>query len=306
MARVLVGTVGGLFVWSGDGVEEPVLRGHSVGPIALGGDGGAWAVVDGRALWRSGDHVEWTEVATWDGPALTCVAPVDGAAIAGTVEAHVVRATADGRIEQLDGFDALPERGKWYTPWGAPADVRSIAEGDGTVYVNVHVGGVAASSGGASGASWAALEGVDIDVDVHQVITGPDGLVLVATGAAGLGVSRDAGATWEWSEKGLHGTYLRAVALAGDTILVSASTGPFAKQSAVYRRDLAGGDFVRCEQGVPDWFAGQVDTHMLAATDDTVALAAADGALYLSADRGVTWKTAATDLGSARGVAIAA
>jgi hypothetical protein len=273
-----------------------------VGPIAVADDGGAWAVVDGRGLWRTDGRAEWTETATWDGPALTCVLPVGDAAIAGTVEGHVVRATTDGEIEQLDGFDALPERGKWYTPWGAPADVRSIAEGDGTVYVNVHVGGIAASSGG----DWAALEGVDIDVDVHQVITGPDALVLIATGAAGLGLSRDAGATWEWSEKGLHGTYLRAVVLAGDTIIVSASTGPFAKQSAVYRRDLAGGDFVRCEGGLPEWLPDQVDTHTLAATDDLVAMAAADGTLYISADRGITWDTATTGLGSPRGVAIAA
>jgi hypothetical protein len=302
MTRVLVGTVGGLVAWSRDTIEEPVLRGHAVGPIALGEDGSAWAVVDGRELWRSDDRAEWSEAAAWDGPALTCVVPVDGAAVAGTVEGHVVRATTDGRIEQLDRFDALPERGKWYTPWGAPADVRSIAAADGTVYVNVHVGGVAASSGEA----WAALEGVDIDVDVHQVITGPGGLVLVATGAAGLGVSRDGGATWEWFEKGLHGTYLRAVALAGGTILVSASTGPFAKQSAVYRRDLAGGDFVRCEGGLPEWLPEQVDTHMLAATDDLVALLSDDGSLYVSRDRGITWESVARGLRSPRGIAIAA
>jgi hypothetical protein len=305
MTRVLVGTAGGLVAWSGGAVEEPVLRGHAVGPIALGDDGRAWAVVDGRELWRSDDRAEWTEAATWDGPALTCVVPVDDGAIAGTVEGHVVRATAGGEVEQLDGFDALPERGKWYTPWGAPADVRSIAAADGTVYVNVHVGGIAAASVGAGG-TWAALAGVDIDVDVHQVITGPDRLVLVATGAAGLGVSRDAGATWEWSEQGLHGTYLRAVALAGDTILVSASTGPFAKQSAVYRRDLASGDFVRCEGGLPDWLPLQVDTHMLAATGDRVALLSDDGALYVSADGGVTWESVAKGLGSPRGIAIAA
>src|SRR5436853_425316 len=94
------------------------------------------------------------------------------------------------RSEMIDG------RAAWYTPWGDPADVRSISVAlDGAIYVNVHVGGVVRSRDG--GRSWAPT--VDIESDVHQVLAHPSRAeVVLAAAADGFGVSRDGGASWRF------------------------------------------------------------------------------------------------------------
>jgi hypothetical protein len=158
--------------------------------------------------------------------------------------------------------------------------------------VNVHVGGIAARRGRSP---WRAI--VDIDVDVHQVVVGADAMLLAATGAAGLGTSIDDGASWSWHTDGLHGTYLRAVAIAGGTVLVAASSGPFGHDGAVYRRALGGGSFVRCSEGIPATFDGNVDTHWLAARGSAAAALSPGGDLYVSTDEGASWTRSASSLG---------
>jgi hypothetical protein len=71
--------------------------------------------------------------------------------------------------------------------------------------------------------------------------------------------------------KGLHARYLRAVAGAGGTDLVSASTGPGGRRAAIYRTRADGhGELERCRQGLPEWLGDNVDTHCLAARGLTV------------------------------------
>ena len=96
-----------------------------------------------------------------------------------------------GRQTPVESFEAIDGRDAWYTPWGDPADVRSIAAAlDGTLHVNVHVGGVARSRD--AGRSWAPT--VDIESDVHQVLAHPARAdVVLAAAAAGFGLSRDGG-----------------------------------------------------------------------------------------------------------------
>ncbi|HEY1280763.1 MAG TPA: hypothetical protein VGF22_13890, partial [Acidimicrobiales bacterium] len=83
--------------------------------------------------------VEAVPVPSLPGRSVRCVTPLpDGSQLVGTDEAHVY---VDGRL--VESFDAIPTRDEWYTPWGAPPDVRSATQAsDGTVLVNVHVGGV--------------------------------------------------------------------------------------------------------------------------------------------------------------------
>src|SRR6266542_3823380 len=74
-----------------------------------------------------------------------------------------------------------------------------------------------------------------------------------------------------------------AVAVAGDHVLLTASTGPRTRQATIYRRPLdSDGPFERCTDGLPEWFDANLDTHRLASDGPTVILAAPDDALYRS------------------------
>lgn len=272
---LLVGTAAGLHRVD-DGRTE--LGGRQVDAIA-----GDLALVEGKAVWRNGD---WLGQPI-EGPPATCVLPVDGGALVGTTEGHLVRLPAGERVAS---FDEAPGRDVWYTPWGAPADVRTMAAAPGgTLYVNVHVGGILRSADG--GRTWEPT--LDIDLDVHQVVVAGDGTVLAAT-AQGLAVSTDAGDSWAVVDDGLVATYARAVAVAGDTVLMSVSTGPDGHRAAVYRRPLhGGGPFRRTSVGLPGTFPGNVDTFCLAGAGDLAALGTFAGRVYLSDDAGASWATVA-------------
>jgi hypothetical protein len=272
------------------------LADHEVGPLtASSGCAEVWAIVDGREVWRGPEP--WLHQASWDGARLTCLAPVgDGEVFVGTAEAHLLRLDS-GHLQPVASFDDWPPRAQWYTPWGGPPDTRSLAAAGNEPLVNVHVGGVARGSD----RGWEAL--VDIDVDVHQIAVAPDGSLLVATGAAGFGRSTDGGRTWQWDATGLHGSYCRAVAVAGDQVLLTASTGPSQTRGAVYRRTLGeSGPWTRTGPMVD----GNIDTFWLAAAGDEAAFAAADGRVWISSDAGATWVEAGPAAGSPRGLAFVA
>jgi hypothetical protein len=275
---ILVGTANGLHRVEG-GSDLP---GRSV--TALARD---WALVDGRTVWHRDVVGELP-----DGPAGTCLLPLDDdAALVGTEEGHLWRiSTSPSAAEPVDGFETASGRDRWYTPWGGPADVRSLAAAaDGTLFVNVHVGGILRSADG--GRTWEPT--LDQELDVHQVVVAGDGTVLAAT-ARGLATSTDGGATWAVAAEGLHATYARAVALAGDTVLLTVSTGPDGRRAGVYRRPLHGdGPFERALVGLPGSFPGNVDTGCLAADDDLAVLGTFAGRIYASTDQGATWRTVA-------------
>ena len=281
MTSVLVGTPDGR-VRLGDGVE----LGEQVTALA-----GEWAVTDGRTLWRGTERM-----ADLDGPAATCVLPTSAGVFVGTEEAHLLR-FVDGVVEQVVSFDEAEGRGGWYTPWGGPPDVRSLSAGpDGSIYVNVHVGGILRSTDG--GRRWRPT--IDVDSDVHQVLASGDDL-LAAT-AYGLARSGDGGRQWAFLTDGMHATYSRAVAVAAGSVLVSISRGPGGEESALYR--LVDGSFERCRHGLPEWFPGNLDTGCLAACGDTVAAGTGDGSVYVSTDAGRSWDTAATGLGRISGLTL--
>jgi len=180
--------------------------------------------------------------------------------------------------------------------------VRSISAGiDGSIYVNVHVGGVLRSTD--RGVTWRPL--LDIEHDVHQVYAPAErpGLVLVAA-FDGFGVSWDGGETWTWQNDGLHAHYCRAVALAGDTVILSASAGHHGRRAALYRRLLRGeGAFERCESGLPAWFSDNIDTGCVAADGAAVAIGSEDGCVFFSTDAGRRWESVAKGLAPVRAVA---
>ena len=292
-STVHVGTREGLWRLDDNQVfpVEP-FTGKSLTALALDG-ARVWALVDGRALWEGVDS-RWSERAAIDGPEATCLAPTPSGLLIGTEEAHLLRLDGD-RPARVESFDAMDGREAWYTPWGDPADVRSIsAARDGALHVNVHVGGVARSRDG--GRTWTPT--VDIEVDVHQILAHPrrHEVVLVAA-ADGFGVSRDGGDSWRFITAGMHAHYLRAVAVSDDTVLVSASTGPGGRRAAIYRARLDGeAAFERCGDALPSWFGDNVDTGCLAAAGALVVCGTEDGRVFRSLDGGAHWEIAAKGL----------
>ncbi len=83
---------------------------------------------------------------------------------------------------------------------------------------------------------------------------------------------------------------MRAVAVAGEHVLVSASTGFHGRRSAIYRRRLDGGTrFERCADGLPKWFDDNIDTACLAAAGSLVVFGTGDGRVFRSLDSGERW-----------------
>jgi photosystem II stability/assembly factor-like uncharacterized protein len=173
---------------------------------------------------------------------------------------------------------------------------------EGVIYIAVHVGGIVVSRDG--GATWGPTA-FDLDWDVHQVTTVPDYAQTVAAACGtGVAISTDQGETWDVVTAGLHAAYCRAVAVAGETLVVSASQGPGGEQSTLYRMAIDGDRFIPCENGLPDWFTGNVDTHCLAAWDESVVCGTPDGSIYVSENGGVKWARVARDLPAIRAIAL--
>lgn len=288
--RLLVGTGDGLLELGAQ--EEKALGGHAVGPVCQQ-SGHAWALVDRDAVWRASAEAGWEPIARLEHGQARCLLPTADGVLVGTSEAHLLRLEG-ARLEAIESFERVDGRDAWHTPWGGPPDTRSLCAGRGTeVYANVHVGGVVRSGDG--GETWRAT-GLDIKTDVHQVTTTPDGTVLVAA-ARGFGESRDAGHAWRFLNDGLHASYARAIAVADGKVYISVSRGPRGGEAAVYRRSLEGdGPFARCENGLPDEFSDNIDTHCLAARGRAVAFGTRDGSVWLSRDAGETWAAAASGL----------
>jgi hypothetical protein len=199
--------------------------------------------------------------------------------IVGRTGARLAVVGAD--VADVSAFEHVPDRDHWENPANATPDTRSMASHGDELWVNVHVGGLWRS--GDRGESWRGV--IEPDADIHEV-RAADGSVAVAA-AIGFGWSVDSGQSWSWNTQGLHGRYLRAASIDGETAYVSASDGPFTKRGAVYRTRLGSG-FVRCEEGLPAWFPGNVDTGHLDAVAGRAAIGFGD-AVHVSEDAGESW-----------------
>jgi len=296
MPRILVAVPEGLVPFDDDGapgeveLERPVTTMGPSGPDVL-------AVTNDSEIWRWRSEA-WQQIAELNRYRVRCIASMNGDVFVGTSEAHLFR-IAGQQVQPVPGFEQAPGRSAWHTPWGGPPDTRSMANWDGDLYVNVHVGGVLRSDD--RGETWTPT--IDINADVHHVTTA-DGLVLAAC-AYGLAVSGNRGGVWTMRADGLDALYARAVAVCGTAVLVSTSDGPRGGRAAVYRGDLADGPLERCRAG-PGWFDGNIDTYCLDALPDGSfsAFATADGHLYASTDMGTNWNEVASGLSTVRRVLV--
>jgi hypothetical protein len=303
MTDLLIGTGAGLFGLAGGKPHLDASFGaREVAALAVH-DGAAWAVAERNAIARREPDGTWTDVARSELD-LVCLAATSHGVFAGTEEAHLLRLVGDdGILAPVEAFDTVEGRETWFTPWGGPPAVRSIAQDLARrLHANVHVGGIPRSVD--AGASWEPT--IDIDADIHQVVAHPtEADVVLAAGAVGLAVSVNGGSSWRIEHEGLHATYARAVAVAGDRVLLSVSNGPRGGRGAVYRTALEpGSTFERCAEGLPEWFDGNIDSGWLDARGSEVAFGTGGGEVFVSDDAGERWTRAATGIASIRAVCL--
>lgn len=296
---VLAATEDGLYLISDD--DDPELL--AAGPMrhVVAADEGSVALAQSGTLWSIDDEgaAEFDELGI-DAPA--CLLLDDDAIWVGTETARLVTVRGP-EVAVVKGFEDVEGRERWHTPGGAPAAIRSMdIDDEGLLYVAVHVGGIIISRDG--GETWEPTA-FDLDWDVHQVVTVPDYPQTVAAACGtGVAISTDAGETWDVVTAGLHAKYCRAIAIAGETIVVSVSEGPDGEKSTLYRMAIDGEKFIPCENGLPMWFTGNIDTHCLAAWDEAVVCGTPDGAIYVSENGGVNWDQVASDLPPIRAIAL--
>ena len=289
MTTLYVATSSGLHLLKGAGQRTLELGGRPVDALHIDATGTRWAIVDRHELWRD-TGAGWGPTARSPDLRLNCVLSHEDDVWVGAEQARLLR-LEDGSLVRSKSFDAAPGRGEWFTPWGGPPDVRSLAMNDSHLLANVHVGGILRSD--LVGSSWEPT--IEIGSDVHEVMVAPDGWVAAASGW-GLTTSTDHGERWEFDKDGLHSSYARAVAIGDSAIFVSACDGPFGGRGAVYRRPLDATGLTKCESGLPEWIDGNIDTGCLTASGSHVAFGTEGGSIFLSGDGGTSWDEVASDL----------
>lgn len=295
----VVGTESGLFRVGDDGSRQLLLVGAIKHVVAS--DEGCVALRTDNTLWNVDEDgaQEFDEFGTL---VPTCVLLNDDDVWLGTEGAHLI-VLRGGEAVRVKSFDDVPGRETWHTPMGLPPSVRSLDVDDaGTLYVNVHVGGILRSLD--NGETWEPTIG--IGADVHQVSSVPEyPETAVAACAQGLAITIDSGATWEIDNEGLHATYCRAVAVSGDYVIISASDGPSGSRTGLYYRALDGTVFGRCRTGLPnEWFEQNIDTHCIAAWDEVAVAGLPGGNVYMSTDSGESWRHIVATLPEITSVAI--
>ncbi|MCM1985247.1 WD40/YVTN/BNR-like repeat-containing protein [Lyngbya confervoides] len=290
-AQFIAGTKNGLVTLSPEPQVE--LLGYDITALASGSNT-VWAITDRNAIWQRDLEHQWHQVTTVSEGELHCLFPFAESLLVGTSSACLLR-VQEGDLKRINCFESIEEREEWYTPWGDPPDVRSLAiSPSGILYVNVHVGGILRSDDG--GATWQPT--IDFHADVHEVCTVPGrpDWVLAAT-AQGLAISKEKGETWCFDSENLHGAYARAVAVCGEIVLMSASTGPHTDRAALYHRPLdQPGGFKKCQQGLPEWFPSNINTGTLATAGSCAVFGTREGKIFRSTDAGQSWKSIATGL----------
>jgi photosystem II stability/assembly factor-like uncharacterized protein len=276
-STLVVATADGLHV---PNRTDPELRGLRIASLATDG-GTVWALVDSDELHRVTPDGPAQHVATLDSGTATCVHVHQGVVFVGGDDAALWQ-LRDGRLEPVVSFLDAPTRTEWYTPWGGPPSVLSMASHDDDLYVGVHVGGILRSADG--GSTWS--DTIDLHVDVHQVVTDADGTVWAATGERALAQSRDRGTSWQFHADGLHATYSLVLAITSAGVLTGASSGHAGRDGVVYRFDGARFEAV---EGLPDRLGGAVGPRQIASDGSHAALIAPSGDVHVSDDGGRHW-----------------
>ncbi len=270
----------------GDGRHH--AAGHPVVAVAHAPDGTLWFLADRRHLHRLAPGADEPEpVASLpDSASGVCLGAHQGQVWVGGDRAGLWWLDGD-RLVPVDAFATAPTHEHWYTPWGGPPAVFSLASAGRSLYVSVHVGGILRTDDG--GATWQAT--IDFHDDVHQVAVGPDGRLWAATGERGLAASTDGGATWRYHDQGLQGDrYALALAPTADGgLILAASRNHASREGGLYRFDGTSFHRLGPAEGLPEPLGGVVGPRQLAASGDEVVAALPGGRVARSGDGGRTW-----------------
>jgi hypothetical protein len=212
----------------------------------------------------------------------------------GTTPPFLYEMRETGPARRIPSFDELDVRHRWYTPWGGPAAVRSLAKTrDGRVYADIHVGSIMRSPD--TGQTWEPVTPT-LHEDVHEVTTTPASKQRVyANTYRSVYISDDRGDTWDHRSTNLNNRYGRGIAVHPDDpdlLLCGVSDGPTGAnvRGQLYRTTDAGENWTHVTDGFPPSTRTNIDTFHLAFTKPDTAWATDDTVLYRSQNRGKTWE----------------
>jgi hypothetical protein len=213
----------------------------------------------------------------------------------GTTPPYIYRLGEEGPAQRIKTFDDLEMRNQWYTPWGGPAAVRSMASTTkGLVYADIHVGSIMRSPD--KGRTWEPVTPT-LHKDVHEVSTTPASERRVyANTYLAVYVSDNKGNSWEHRSKDLNNRYGRGIAVNPEdpnTILCGVSDGPTGVNvhGQLYYTEDSGITWTHITHGFPESTMKNIDTFHIEYTEKDVAWVTDENILCRSTDRGKTWET---------------
>lgn len=295
---MLIATKSAVYLLDGDGNEKPdlLLDGLDVRRVIEGEKRNVVALADGNIILLDGDEIRRLHTNIEDRIDSLCIIkekPLD--LLIGTTPPFLYRFGEEDQAARIKSFDELKVRNKWYTPWGGPAAVRSLASTkDGWIYADIHVGSIMRSPD--HGNTWEPVTPT-LHKDVHQVSTTPASKKSVyANTYLSVYISYDRGNTWEHRSKNLNNRYGRGIAIHPEdpnTILCGVSDGPRGTHvhGQLYHTDDAGFNWTHVNKGFPESTRKNIDTFHIAYSENDLAWVSNEETLYMSRDRGKTWST---------------
>jgi photosystem II stability/assembly factor-like uncharacterized protein len=307
----LIATQNGVFAWdeSTQVVSSFGLAGVDVRHISSSSGEAIFTIDSSGDVWVNDGSAQWTLVKLKDvheTPSTLFIHPTTSDVYIGTEPPRLYR-LLKGDSYLVADLTSLEGAEHWYTPYGHPPAVRSLAPaGKSGLYLNIHVGGVLRTLDG--GRTWSAINN-GLDLDVHQVFSSPaNPSVVYAATATGFALSENQGDSWVVRNTGLKNLYTRGIAVnpvKPDEILISGSSfmpddwEARGKSFSLFRSTDKGEHWERVVTGFPEAVESEIDTHCIVfspKSSDLVLCGVRSGQLYGSRDGGLIWKVVATKL----------